>query len=82
MPLTLTQIKSHFKAGEPESEFLTKLQVSAKETFVLKKEDGGSPVAYANITRKYLGSKGSKLVTYIEKRTNKVHGVATTAESL
>jgi hypothetical protein len=82
MSLTLTQIKSHFKAGEAEPAFLTKLQASSKETFALKKEDGGSPVAYADTTKKYLGSKGSKLVTYIDKRTNKIHGVATTAESL
>lgn len=64
MSLTLNQIKSHFNSGDAESDFLTRLQASVKETFVLKKEEGGSSVAYANTTRKYLGSKGTKLVTY------------------
>lgn len=82
MPLTLNQIKTHFKSGEAESDFLSKLQAASKETFVLKIEAVGSPVAYANITKKYLGSKGSKVVTYIDKRTSKIHGVATTAEAL
>lgn len=82
MPLTLNQIKAHFKSGEAESDFLSKLQAASKEAFVLKIEVGGSPAAYANMTRKYLGSKGSKIVTYIDKRSSKIHGVATTAETL
>lgn len=82
MSLTLGQIKAQFDAGESEGAFLGKLQSFSKENFTLAKEQNGSPVANANITRKYRGSKGSKVVTYVNSRTGKVLGVATTAEGL
>lgn len=82
MPLSLTQIKSQFEPGESEGALLGKLQAISKEAFMLRKEQNGSPTPRASMTRKYLGSKGSKVVTHIDPRSGKVYGVTTTAESL
>lgn len=82
MSLTLSQIKAAFESGESEGSLLGKLQSLSKEHFTLSKEQNGSPVPNANGTRKYLGSKGSKVVTYVNLRTGKVFGVATTSEGL
>ncbi len=82
MPLTLTQIKDQFDAGESEGALLGKLQAISKETFEMRKEQNGSPTARASMTRKYLGSKGSKVVLHVDPKSGKVYGVTTTAESL
>ena len=82
MTLSLTQIKSQFETGENECALLGKLQAISKETFEMRKEQNGSPSAHASMTRKYLGSKGSKIVLHVDPRSGKVYGVSTTAESL
>ena len=82
MALTHSQIKSQLEPGESESALLSKLQAISKETFTLRKERGGSPTAHASMTRKYLGSKGSKVVTHVDPRSGKVFEVTTTDEGL
>jgi hypothetical protein len=82
MPLTLALIQAQFNAGESEGALLSKLQTISKETFEMRKEQNGSPTARASMTRKYLGSKGSKVVLHVDPKSGKVYGVATTAEGL
>jgi hypothetical protein len=82
MALSLSQIKDQFEVGESEGALLGKLQAISKETFALRKDQSGSAIPRATHTRKYLGSKGSKVVLHVDPRSGKVYGVATTAESL
>lgn len=82
MPLTLALIQAQFNAGESEGSLLGKLQAISKETFEMRKEQNGSPTARASMTRKYLGSKGSKVVLHVDPKSGKVYGVTTTAENL
>lgn len=82
MAIHLTKLKSLLSPGESETSFIGKVENETGESFSLKKEQGGSPVAHANKTRKYLGSKGSKIVTYINSGNGKIFGTTTTAEGL
>ena len=82
MAIGLTKLRSLLKKGELESLFLERVIAETGESFSLREEVNGSSVAYANLTRKYLGSKGSKIVTSVDARKNTVHGVTTTAEAL
>lgn len=82
MAISDTKLKSLLNKGESESSFIGKVENETRESFTLKKEQSGSPVGNANVTRKYLGSKGSKIVTYINGGNGKIFGATTTAEGL
>jgi hypothetical protein len=82
MAIGISKLQSLLSKGESEQFFLGKVESETKESFTLKKEQAGSPVGGANLTRKYLGSKGSKIVTYIDGKKGTVSGATTTAEGL
>jgi len=82
MAISGSKLQSLLTKGEPEATFLGKVTNESGETFTLKKEESGSPTGGANLTRKYLGSKGSKIVTHLNSGSGKVFGVTTTAEPL
>lgn len=82
MAVSGTKLQSLLIKGEYEATFLGKVTGESGETFTLKKEQPGSPSGGANLTRKYLGSKGSKVVTHVNSGTGKVFGATTTAEPL
>ena len=74
MPLTLALIQAQFNAGESEGALLGKLQTISKETFEMRKEQNGSPTARASMTRKYLGSKGSKVACMLTQKREGIWG--------
>jgi hypothetical protein len=80
--ISSSKLQSLLEKGEPEATFLGKVTKESGETLTLKKEQSGSPTGGANMTRKYLGSKGSKVVTHINSGSGKIFGTTTTAESL
>ena len=82
MSIGISKLQSLLSKGESEQSFLEKVESELKESFTLKKEQAGSPVGGANLTRKYLGSKGYKLVTYIDGKKGTIFGTTTTAEGL
>lgn len=82
MAIALSKLQSLLSKGESEQSFLEKVASDTKESFSLKKEQSGSPVGGANLTRKYLGSKGSKIITYIDGKKETIFGTTTTAETL
>ena len=82
MSIGISKLQSLLSKGESEQAFLGKVASETKETFILKKNQASSPVGYANMTKKYLGSKGSKIVTYVDEKKGTIFGVTTTAESL
>ncbi|MBZ4193764.1 MAG: hypothetical protein LAE24_05575 [Candidatus Contendobacter sp.] len=82
MAISGSKLQSLLTKGEPEATFLGKVTKECGETFTLKKEQPGSSTGGANLTRKYIGSKGSKVVTHINNGSGKIFGVTTTAEPL
>ena len=82
MSIGISKLQSLLSKGESEHSFLGKVESETKESFSLKKEQSGSPVGYANLNRKYVGSKGSKIVTYVDSKKGTIYGTTTTAEPL
>lgn len=82
MAISTSTLQSFLVKGELEASFIGKVSQATGEKFTLRKEQSGSPVAYSNFTRKYAGSKGSKIVTFIDARADKIYGATTTAEGL